>query len=196
MFRYLLIVSLMLCLSACGTSPKTSFYVLNSDIKLPAQEDKGLGIGVWKVKLPVLIDRPEMVTREGQYVIELADFHQWAGGLDNNITSLIALELSLRLETGRIAVSPWRTSTKNDYQVKVFINRFDGELGGEVVFRGIWVLSDGEGDKELIREVFTLGAKANGKSHKDMAVTLSKLVVQLTDTIADRITAQDQSKSH
>ena len=66
MFRYLLIISLMLSLSACGTSPKTNFYVLNSDYEPPAQGDEGVSVGVLKATLPILLDRSEIVTRDGQ----------------------------------------------------------------------------------------------------------------------------------
>lgn len=190
MLRHLLIVSLMLCLVACGSSPKTNFYVLNAEYEIPDQKAEGLGIGVWKVKLPELLNRSEIVTREGQYKIKLADFHQWAGGLDNNITTLVARELKQRLQTDRISISPWRAHRKNDYQVKIYMDRFDGELGGEVVVRGGWNLLNGEGNKELIRKPFTLKAQVLGKNYSDMAAALSKLTVQLSGQIANAITAR------
>ena len=196
MFRYLLIVSLMLSLSACGTSPKTNFYVLNSDYEPPAQGDEGVSVGVLKATLPVLLDRSEIVTREGQYKIELADFHHWAGGLNDNLISLITRELSQRLKSNRIYANPQRTNKKSDYQVKVFIIRFDGELGGEVALRGAWSLLSGQGEQELGREIFVLSTQAKGTSYSDMVAALSDLAVQLSEKIANGITAQEQSKSN
>ena len=186
MLRHLLIISLMLCLSACGTSPKTNFYVLYANYELPDKAE-GLGIGIWKVRLPLMLDRSEIVTRKGQYKIELADFHHWAGGLGNNINSLIGHELSQRLDTVRITTSPWPAHKINDYQVKIYIDRFDGELGGKVEFNGIWTLLNGKGDKELTRESFALNTQVNGKEYSDMVASLSELVVQLSNQIATAI---------
>jgi len=186
MSRHFLIISLMLCLSACGTSPKTNFYVLNAEYEMPDKAE-GLGIGVWKVKLPILLDRSEIVTRNGQYQIELADFHHWAGGLGNNITSLVAHELSQRLDTVRISISPWPPHKVNDYQVKVLVDRFGGELGGEMTFSGIWILLNGKGDKELARKSFLFNSPADGEKYSDMVASLSRLTTQVSVLIADAI---------
>lgn len=187
MVRFLLIAGLIMNLAACGTSPKTSFYVLGTDDIEPTPPTSELGIGLWKVTLPTLLNRPEIVTREGNNRVVYADFHQWAGGLDNNITITIGRELSHRLGTNRVSISPWRAHKKNDYQVKVYVYRFDGKLGGDVVVRGAWNLLSGEGDKELRREVFSYTAKASGKKHVDMVAALSQLTIQLSATIVEAI---------
>jgi uncharacterized lipoprotein YmbA len=187
MSSHFLILGLVLCLSACGSSPKTNFYVLNAEYEMPERGLEGTGVGVWKVKLPALLDRSEIVTREGPHKIELGDFHRWAGDFGSNINALIAHELSQRLKTVRVSTSPWSAHKINDYQVKVYFDRFDGELGGKVVCRGVWLLLNGKGDKELTRESFTLDDQVNGKKYSDMVATMSGLVVQLSDQIADAI---------
>ena len=187
MTRFLLVASLMMNLVACGTSPKTNLYVLNTEYIEPVNSPSGLGIGVWKVSLPPLLNRPEIVTREGNNKVSYADFHQWAGGLDDNVTRFIAFELSQQLKTDRVSVSPWHSHKKNKYQVKVFIYRFDGELGGDAVIGGIWSLLDGEGRKELRREIFYYTAKTKGKEHEDIVVALSQLTKQLSGVIASAI---------
>jgi uncharacterized lipoprotein YmbA len=193
MFRILLIIGLILGLAACGSSPKTNFYVLNAEHvsgSFSAQKAEGIGVGVWLVELPALLNRPEIVTRSGQYKIDLADFHQWAGGLGNNMSRLIAGELGRRLKTDRVFISPWSSYRKNDYQVKIHINRFDGELGGEMVLSGAWSLWSAEGSKELTREAFTYKTQASGKNYSDMVAALSQLTVQLSEQIANVISSQ------
>ena len=193
MFRFLLIASLMMCLAGCGSSPKTHFYVLNAEhvsASLSDKKAKVVGVGVWSVNLPKLLNRPEIVTRSDQYTIELADFHQWAGGLGNNMTRLIASELGRRLQSDRVVISPWSSYRKNDYQVKIHIDRFDGELGKEIVLSGAWSLLNSEGNKELTREAFTYKLQANGKSYSDMAAALSQLTVRLSEQIANVIAVQ------
>jgi uncharacterized lipoprotein YmbA len=187
MTRFLLLAGLILNLVACGTSAKTNFYVLSTERVEPDELTSELGIGLWKVTLPVLLNRPEIVTREGKNKVAYADFHQWAGGLDNNITISIGRELTRRLKTDRLSISPWRAHKINDYQVKVYLYRFDGELGGDVVAKGTWNLLNGKGDKELRREAFSYTAKTSGKEHVDMVAALGELTTQLSATIAEAI---------
>ena len=193
MFRYLLTVFLLLGLAACGSSPKTHFYMLNVENaadKLSDKQANGVAVGVWSVHLPVMLDRPEIVTRTDQYKIELADFHQWVGGLDNNMTRLVASELGRHLQTDRVVISPWSSYRKNDYQLKIHVERFDGELGGTVVLTGAWSLLNAKGNKELVRKAFTFKAQASGKDYSDMVAIFSKLTLQLAEQIANFIAAQ------
>jgi len=193
MIRHLLIAGLVIGLSACGSSPKTHFYTLStshlSDVHVE-HSAAGVRIGVWRAKIPALLDRAEIVTRSGTHTVELADFHKWADRLDYNVSRLIANELSKRLQTDNVMISPWSSYANNDYQVKLNIDRFDGELGGEIVFRGSWSLLSGDGSKELVREVFTYKAQADGITYSDMIAALSKLTVQLAENIANNIAAR------
>lgn len=193
MSRYLIMTSLVIMLAACGTSPKTHFYVLDQarpSAALPARNAHGLRIGVWKARLPEFLDRSEIVTRRGPHTIELADFHKWAGRLDDNIARLVAHELGNRLHTGRVAVSPWPAYDKNDYQVKIVIDRFDGELGGDMVLSGAWRLLNGTGNRELAWQSFSLTSRADGPGYSDMIAALSTLTVRLADDIAAAIAAR------
>ena len=193
MFRFLLMASLMLFLAACGSSPKTHFYVLNAEYvsdNISEKNVEGVGVGVWQVALPIMLDRSEIVTSSGPYGIELADFHKWAGALSSNMTQLIASELGRRLQSDRIVISPWSAYRKNDYQVKTHVERFYGEPGGEVLLSGAWSLLNAEGSKELTRQAFTFKTRASGKDYDDMVAALSKLTVQLSEQIANVIAAQ------
>lgn len=193
MFRHFFFASLMIVLSACGTSPKTHFYTLSTDHQTYTHSDRsaeGIRIGVWKAKIPELLDRADIVTRSGKHNVELADFHKWADRLDSNISRLVASELGDRLKTDNVLISPWPSYTKNDYQVKININRFDGELGGEIVLSGSWNLLNSEGNEELVRETFTYKTQAAGITYNDMIAALSSLTVQLAEQIAGTIAAR------
>jgi len=186
MFRFLSIVFLVLCLTACGVSPKTHLYVLNSEQALTGKSD-GVSIGIWKVKLPELLDRSEIVTRNGQYEIELADFHHWAGRLGPNINALIAKELSRSLDTVNVRTSPWNSQKTNDYQVRIFIDRFDGQLDGEAVVNGSWLLLNGKGSKQLTRKTFTLKRLVPSNKYSDLVAALSMLTSELSQVIAKEV---------
>jgi uncharacterized lipoprotein YmbA len=186
MLRFLLIAIFALSLSACGVSPKTHLYVLDTGHELPAKSE-GLGIGVWKVRLSELLDRPEIVSRNGVYEVELANFHHWAGRLGPNIDTMVVQGLSQRLDTANVVISPWPSHKVNDYQVKIYIARFDGQLSGEAVVSGTWVLLNGKGNKELVRKPFSLKSPVNGNQYGDVVASLNQLTVELTGLIAEEI---------
>jgi len=194
MLRHIFILSLLAALTACGTSPKTKFYQLNTQQETSeavTEKNQGPAIGVWRVDLPDFLDRSEIVTRNNHFEIELADFSWWADDLENNITSLIASELSQRLHSNRVITSPWSSYQKNDYQIKIHVQRFDGVLGGEAVFRGTWSLLDATGKNVLSNESFSYSAKTADNTYKEMVATLSQLTLQLVDEMASSITARE-----
>ncbi len=194
MFRRLSIILLVLLISACGTSPKTNFYLLSSDHELKSKVTGDLSIGIWKVNLPELIDRPEIVTRTGQYTISLADFHQWAGGLENNVSMLIAEELSHNLNTGYIDISPWSSYRDLDYQIKVHIRKFEGQLEGQSKLEGAYIILDGKGNKKIYEETFVLIEKIKGGNYSDMVSAMSRLVIRLSAQISTAVSVQIKNK--
>ena len=194
MLRCMLMVSCLVLLAACGSSPKTEFYVLNADLGSVVQSanlSSGPAVGVWQVKLPDLLDRSEIVTRDNQFKITMADFSWWASNLSENMTLLIVAELSQHLQSNRVVTSPWPSYRQNDYQVITRVERFDGELGGEVVLRGLWSLLDGDGTKELNRQVFEFKTNTADLTYQQMAEAMSRLTVQLAQQLADGVINQE-----
>lgn len=181
---------LLVLLAACGSSPKTEFYQLNADmssITQAANLSEGPAIGVWQVELPDLLDRSEIVTRDNQFKITMADFSWWAGNLSQNMSLLIVTQLSQNLQSNRIVMSPWPSYRKNDYQVIVRVQRFDGALGGEVVLRGLWNLLDGDGTKELDRQVFEFRTNTADLTYQEMVAAMSRLTVKLSEQLTEGI---------
>ncbi|MDT8281376.1 MAG: PqiC family protein [Gammaproteobacteria bacterium] len=192
MSRHIFIISLLLWLTACGTSPKTNFYILDAGQKPAANslsESPGPAIGLWQVQLPDMLERSQIVTRSDQFEIDVADFHWWAGSLKRNVTLVLASELSQRLQTDQIVISPWTYQHKNDYEIKIYIERFDGALGGEVELRGTWSLLDVTGKKEPGSESFAFKVKAADNSYKAMVAAMSQLTVKLAEQVANTIAA-------
>ena len=194
MLRLTLMVGLLSLLAACGSSPKTEFYMLNAEhgsLAQLANASEGPAVGVWTVILPEVLDRSEIVTRENQYKINIADFSWWAGALDQNMTLMIAVQLSRNLQSNRVVTSPWPTYVENDYQVTVLVSRFDGELGGEVVLKGLWNILDGNAEKPLDKQVFEFKTTAADSSYQAIAEAMSELTVQLADQVTDALINQE-----
>lgn len=194
MLRRIWMGCLLVLLAACGSSPKTEFYQLNADmssITQAANLSEGPAVGVWQVELPDLLDRSEIVTRDNQFKIAMADFSWWAGNLSQNMSLLIVTELSQQLQSNRVVMSPWPSYRKNDYQVIVRVQRFDGVLGGEVVLRGLWSLLDGDGTEELNRQVFEFKTNTADLTYQEMVTAMSRLTVKLAEQLTEGIIDQE-----
>jgi len=194
MLRHISMVSLLVLLTACGSSPNTDFYMLNADqrsVMQSANLSTGPAVGVWQVNLPDLLDRSEIVTRDNQFKISMGTFSWWASDLSENMTLLIVTQLSQQLQSNRVVTSPWPSYRKIDYQVITRVERFDGELGGEVVLRGLWSLLDGDGTKELSRQVFEFKVNTVDLTYQEMVAAMSRLTVQLAQQLTDGIIDQE-----
>ena len=194
MLRRIWMGCLLVLLAACGSSPKTEFYQLNADMSSVMQAanlSEGPAVGVWQVELPDLLDRSEIVTRDNQFKIAMADFSWWAGNLSQNMSLLIVTELSQQLQSNRVVMSPWPSYRKNDYQVIVRVQRFDGVLGGEVVLRGLWSLLDGDGTEELNRQVFEFKTNTADLTYQEMVTAMSRLTVKLAEQLTEGIIDQE-----
>ncbi len=188
----LLAAILLLILVGCASSPPTRYYTLGTGYRpAPAHQTSGQGVhvGLWRVQLPEMLQRSEIVTRDDRYRVSLADLHRWAERLDDNISRRLAEELAQRLDSENISLSPWRAYITNDYQVKIEFTRFDGTLGGDVVVSGTWLLLSGRGDSELSRKPFRYAAQADGGGYSELVATLDELTRLLARDIAEWIRA-------
>ena len=193
MLRHTLMVGLLCLVAACGSSPKTEFFMLNPDDEptVQANASQGPAVGIWTVILPEVLDRSEIVTRENRHKIKMADFSWWASALDKNMTLMIAVQLSRHLQSNRVVTSPWPTYVKNDYQITLLVSRFDGELGGEVVLKGLWNILDGEGEKKLAEYVFEFKTNAADPTYQSMVEAMSQLTMQLSEQLVEGIIDQE-----
>jgi uncharacterized lipoprotein YmbA len=134
----------------CGTSQPSHFYLLravsaDSVSGLSDTRPASLSFGLGPVTIPKYLDRPQIVTKASAHEVELAEFHKWAEPLSENVSHVLAENLSALLSTDRIEEYPWRSSTSVDYQIVVDVLQFDGARGGETVLVARWsLLADDE----------------------------------------------------
>ncbi|MGR9012107.1 MAG: PqiC family protein [Gammaproteobacteria bacterium] len=115
-------------LSACLSTPPTQFYVLEPLSQPPSSlttAEKKRQIGIGPVSIPKLLERKQIVTRSPDNSVTIAEFHQWASPLKDNIAQVLSHNLAT-LQTGDlIRVYPWSAYGTVDYRVIIDIIRFD-----------------------------------------------------------------------
>ena len=154
-----IIFAVLLLLCACspfgsGTQQPTKNYLLSSlyseeQQPQPMANLHEISILVGPVRLPLYLDRAEIVTRNSQNKVEIADFAQWAGPLRENLPRVLAENLAVLLSTDRVGIFPGERAREFDYNITVYVTRFDGMLGEKADLRARWSILDKSRKKML-----------------------------------------------
>jgi uncharacterized lipoprotein YmbA len=193
-FRFTLVtlaISVMIFSGCRGTSENARFYKLSSIVGIDEATKpagKGVAIGIGPIKFPDHLDRPEIVTRTSRNALEIGDFDRWAGSLREDFSRVLTENLSILLSTDYVFVFPWGKTVPIDYQVKVEVSRFDGELGKSATLIARWTVFESGEKKELkaIRRS-SITKPTDGRSYEAMVAALSQTVEQLSQEIAETI---------
>ena len=132
---------LVVLLSACSSSPKTSYYTLSTapTPSAPATST-GTSVIVGPVSLPESVDQALLVVHNGTNQVSKSEFHRWAGSLKGDISRVIAANLAHDLGTTRVWSYAQSMHTKADYQVLIDVQSFDARLGEVVVLDVLWTI--------------------------------------------------------
>lgn len=139
----LLLISALL--SACLSAPSTNFYVLESLSEPSASTGEAIKkrlIGVGPISMPALLERKQIVTRLPDNSIQIAEFHQWASPLKDNITQVLTHNLANLQPNDIIRAYPWIAYGAVDYRIIVDIIRFDTTPEQTVNLEANWAIMD------------------------------------------------------
>lgn len=172
-------------------SAPTSFYVLNS---IPRAQQVGAvkdgpTVGVYPVRLPAYLDRTSMVTRTTANELDIAQFDAWGAPLSQNMTSVIAENLSILIPSERVFPAPVNIAIAVTYEVAVDVVEFERDPAGTVRLTARWsLMSDGG------RQVYALrrsGFEVRDvpKDYGAISAAMSTLLAELSKDIAAEIRA-------
>jgi uncharacterized lipoprotein YmbA len=205
-FRLLsvIIFAVLLIMGGCaimgkGTQQPTKSYVLHSlyseETKpQPVKKLHDVGILVGPLRMAMYLDRSDVIIRDSQNRIDIADFSQWAGPLQENFSRVLAENLSVLLETDRVGIFPGGKVAIYDYNVTVNVTRFDGTPGGKTNLRARWGILDKTRKKILFEKHSLLSQTTDGDSVEAMVAAQSHTVADLSREIAVAIKALSEGK--
>ena len=182
-----------LALSAClGAGPKPSFYALSSatDASSPPLASRAeLGLAVGPIEFPRYLDRPELVARDGENELVVANAHRWGGSLRNDILRVVSDDLGRLLGTSRVAMYPTEPRFKADCRVLLDISAFERSAGGDVVLRVRWTIASIPDGAAIAVEESNIAQPVASSSWDDVVAAESAALAVLTRQIAERIAA-------
>ncbi len=176
--------------AACTPGQPTRFYTLatTTEPTLVAHSGQGLVIGLGPVTVPQYLDRPDIVTREGDNQMRLSDLHKWSEPLEPLLTRIMSEDLYALLDANDVIPLPQRTDIPLDRVVAIDIGRFDADDSGAVVLDARWRIYRGDGQtllasgRSIVREQ---GAPI--PDYDAIAAAMSRAVGKATEEIAQAI---------
>ena len=131
------IILLCLLLSACSTTtlkPQAKYYLLDS---LPASEsnDAKRIVAINSVSMPGYLDQSNLVMRQADQQIIIANDHRWAGNLRDSVRRVLRVELNRIVRDFR-----FEEACKNCGALTITIRHFYPTESGEVFLAGSYSL--------------------------------------------------------
>ena len=175
-----------------GTFHPSKNYVLSSMYSKepppqPVADLGDIGILVGPIRMAMYLDRSDVVIRNSQNEVEIADFASWAGPLPENFSRVLAENLSLWLNTKKVAIFPGTKLAFYDYSIGVNVTRFDGRPGGKAHLRARWVILDKKRKNMLFQDHTVLSHPIENDSIEAMIASQSRTVVDFSREIAEAI---------
>ncbi len=192
----LFLLSIMLLLNSCSTTPPSKFYTLEAmsgseTTQIKPDRQNNLHIGVGPVQFAEYLQRSQIVTRTNDAEVNLAETHRWAEPLQNNFGRILAENLSILVGTDKISLHPSRNWSDIDYQVVVNVWQFDASKQGEAILVANWSIRGKGGSELLTMKKSAFSAKLESTtSYTDVVRALSKTVEMLSGEIATAIQAE------
>lgn len=176
----LLLLSL---LTACGNSPRTQFYALDT---VPGAGQAGTvhahgPVMVGHVDLPATLDRLWMVRSGPGNAIEVSDVDRWAAPLDELVRNALTGDLRSRLPPGTV-LAPGDTAPEGTRTVTLNVLKFMADQSGRVVLDTDWSVQ--RANRRGMPQHADIQTEGSGTSDAAVAAAMSQAVAQLADRIA------------
>jgi uncharacterized protein len=188
-------VAIMICwlaLAGClgGPSAQTNFYMLSplspslaGTATAPAEGD--IRIGLETAVVPEYLNRNAIVLNLDNTVYRLAEFNQWAEPVGNNLTRVLAENLTNLLRNELIDVLLTSDSSiPMDYRLEVDVLRLDGNLGGQAALVVQWALLGTEEDDLILLRRSEYQEPAADNTYKGLVLAKSRMVEKLSRDMA------------
>ncbi len=164
---------------------RSKFYTLTPVDAATSQTPLPIVLGLGPVNMPAYLDRNSVVIRTSPTEMDVSAVDRWAEPLSANFTRTLTEDLSRTLSPKQIIQFPW-FSALPDYQVEIYVYRFEADSAGTAVLQGRWAIRNPISHKALYSSDMNITqpvAKGDGAG----AAALSKALGQLSTEIAGAV---------
>ncbi|MEO5351966.1 MAG: PqiC family protein [Magnetococcus sp. XQGC-1] len=181
---------LPLLLGAClGGSPPVRYFLLTPTPAAVAPVVKGGTekpvLVVEPVELPPYLNRSQIVTRNSENHLHLAQTEQWGDNLRENISRVLLENLSALLGTDRISSPVVLVQERPAWRVATQVSQFERGADGKIVLKARWRLVEGQtGKVALVRHVHLTSDPVGLTDYEAVAAGMSGLLWQWSQEMA------------
>jgi uncharacterized protein len=180
----------LLCLSGCVSTHSDRFYALEPQPVAAATTKQKLATAVsLKVTVPSLVDRNELVLRDGGGVIVL-EHERWAAPLVDQVAVVLGQDIEQRRPD--ILISPRGVSPSGGTAIAISVDivELSAARSGGVSMEARWRIDRGAGTQPLSgRDLFKQPAAAN--DYAQLAHATSGCVAQIADRLIQQLSTSD-----
>lgn len=182
---------LLLGLACLRSTPPVVFHSLQA--VSPKKGERGLGrdlaVEILPVRLPGVLQRPQIVTSLGPHQLTLSS-HRWGNALEKDMQRVLVENLSVLLGSDRVVSSPHGPRVNAAYRVEVDVQRCDGRPGGTLSFQATWMIIGVKGDAALVLRKTKLEEPVQGLDPEALVTAHNQALAALSREIAEGLTGQ------
>jgi len=190
-------VCLVLALSGCISIPNSStprFYALSSvdenQVSKKFTIPTGVIVGIGPVKIPEYLDRPQIVTRTEDKMLQFAQFDRLGESLDLGLARLIREDLAVMLPGAKLTLYPWNPLMPVKYQVTIEVIRLESQLDKDMFFCVQWTVIDVQNSKTLIIKSSDFHKTITPRNYSGLSKALSMACASLSGQIAETLASK------
>lgn len=177
---------------ALRTSATTKFYILSPLVHPMVEKQDAKGkqcntIGIGPLDLPAYLDRPQIVTRVNPDELKLAELDNWAEPLKDNITRVLAENISRLLCTEHVVIFPWKKSSHIDYQIDIKVVWMDGKLGEKALLATQWAVLDASGKSTLLTKRSQYTESVTETTYSALVAAYNRMIANFSHDIAQAV---------
>jgi len=184
--RRVAVLPLFLLLSGCfKTSPPLVFHALAPLVQeeKPPASPAPFALEMMPVLLPELLQRSQIVTRNGSNTLAILETHRWGNTLGKDMQRVVAENLCTLLG-GPVVNYPFGERVKAKFRVTLDVHRCDGQPGGNLQFHCTWMVTRWEdGQAVLVRDAIFQEAVV-GRDPEILVAAHSRVLAALSREVA------------
>lgn len=171
---------LALLLSACASAPAPRYFTLSAP-SAAAPAAPARWIDVQSVSVPLQLDTPQLVVRQGDASLALLERQQWASPLDAEIRGALVAALAAQGIRDIHALPPPADTPL--HRLKLELQAFETMPGRAVRWEGVWSLRGSGGAKPSLTCAFS-AQEPVGAQTEEMVAGHQRLLRRLAGQIA------------
>jgi uncharacterized lipoprotein YmbA len=147
----------------------------------------GVFIGVGPVRMPEYMNRPQMITRDKDGLLNIAQFERWGEPVDAAVLRMLDENLAVMLPGANTVKLPWSLDLPVKYQVSADIIQMDCELEKNLTVVARWNISDADTRKTLFSRRTEIAQPLITHDYFGLSEALSAAVAALSSQMAQQL---------